>query len=86
MACSPPPWRDRCRSAPRRRCGAGWDARNRGNVVDQSLRFERIDRVVGHKFRVEVVVAHRPRRRVRDAAGDDPNPVAVHPTELVAGI
>ena len=43
------------------------------------------DGVVLHQVGVEVVVPHRPRRRVGDAARDDPHPGAVDPPQLVAG-
>ena len=52
--------------------------------VHHDLGLERIDPVVGHQLRVEVVVAHRAGRRMGDAAGDDPHTGAVHPAELVA--
>ena len=54
--------------------------------VPEDLGLEHIHGEIVHQFRVEVVVAHRPRRRVCDAASDDPRPGAVHPTEFVPGV
>ena len=54
--------------------------------IDEDLGLQSICGQIGHQLRVEVVVAHRPGRGVRDAAGDDPRPGAVHPSELVPSV
>ncbi len=42
--------------------------------VDQALWLQRIDREVVYQSLVEVVIAHPPGRRMRDAPGDDSHP------------
>ena len=53
--------------------------------VDETLGLLRVDLEIVDQLLVEVVVAHDPGRRVRDATGDDPFPGTVDVAELVAG-
>ena len=57
----------------------------RSRRVDENFGLERVDVEVGHQLRLEIVVSHRSSRRMRDAAGDDPVPRSVYPSEHVAG-
>ncbi len=52
--------------------------------VDQALGLRGVDPEIVDQLLVEVVIAHDPERGMRDAAGDDPVPGAIHVAQLVS--